>query len=359
MHLRAANLSPGTIQPYEEAALQFDAGHEANEHAADAGVRHGLAPDKAAEMVVQTFAGTAALLRARGCVRVFIEGGGVTVSRFLEGNLPDRLAGEVVETVPRRRIEVRAGEVSKGRTERHDAAMKVAGRVAERLDGLRGPMNVQIFCDGEDVNVIEINPRFGGGYPLSHHAGAHMARWMLEEHFGLPCTAGDESWEDGVVMLRYDEAVFARREAAGVDRFGAPAPASGARSPGRPRQTGQTLVLGGSPNAVEQPQNILLFVDSSTCTSSPSTGSKRSTTSAKSTSVGALIERPPGWAPAGSAGPVNRRSRRRRSAGACSQPIRRSRTATLLPYSTGANASTGTFLSLPNRLEFSAAWART
>jgi pyrroline-5-carboxylate reductase len=32
----------------------------------DAGVRHGVPPDKAAQMVVQTFAGTAALLRARG-----------------------------------------------------------------------------------------------------------------------------------------------------------------------------------------------------------------------------------------------------------------------------------------------------
>lgn len=32
----------------------------------DAGVRHGLTPDRAAEMVVQTFAGTAALLKARG-----------------------------------------------------------------------------------------------------------------------------------------------------------------------------------------------------------------------------------------------------------------------------------------------------
>lgn len=31
------------------------------------------------------------LLRARGCARVFIEGGGVTVSRFLEANLLDRL----------------------------------------------------------------------------------------------------------------------------------------------------------------------------------------------------------------------------------------------------------------------------
>src|SRR3954452_19045794 len=63
-------------------------------------------------------------------------------------------------------------------------------------------------------------------------------------------------------------------------------------APGRPRQIGQTWVLGSAPNSVGQPQNILLFVDSSTCTSSPSTGSKRSTTSAKSTSVGALIARP-------------------------------------------------------------------
>ena len=31
------------------------------------------------------------LLHARGCARVFVEGGGVTVSRFLEANLLDRL----------------------------------------------------------------------------------------------------------------------------------------------------------------------------------------------------------------------------------------------------------------------------
>ena len=43
--------------------------------------------------------------------------------------------------------------------------------------------------------------------------------------------------------------------------------------PGRPRQTGQTWVFGSAPNAVEQPQNILDAVFSSTWTSSPSTGS--------------------------------------------------------------------------------------
>ena len=44
-------------------------------------------------------------------------------------------------------------------------------------------------------------------------------------------------------------------------------------APGSPRHTGQTWVLGSAPNAVAHPQNILVTVDSSTCTSSPSTGS--------------------------------------------------------------------------------------
>src|SRR6266849_3006539 len=45
------------------------------------------------------------------------------------------------------------------------------------------------------------------------------------------------------------------------------------RVPGRPRQTGQTLVFGGSPKRVEQPQKILVRVRSWTWTSRPITGS--------------------------------------------------------------------------------------
>src|SRR6266446_7057692 len=45
--------------------------------------------------------------------------------------------------------------------------------------------------------------------------------------------------------------------------------------PGRPRQTGQHWVLGGAPNSVLQPQNILLAVNSSACTSMPITASYR------------------------------------------------------------------------------------
>jgi carbamoyl-phosphate synthase large subunit len=57
--------------------------------------------------------------------------------------------------------------------------------------------------------VHEINARFGGGYPLADHAGASFARWLLEEatEGGRTVSAADD-WREGVVMIRYDEAVY-------------------------------------------------------------------------------------------------------------------------------------------------------
>lgn len=134
-------------------------------------------------------------------VQTKAEGDEYTVDVYVDAT------GTAVEAVPRRRLEVRAGEVSKARTERHEVAMGVARAVAERLDGLRGPLNVQMFCAGDTAAVIEVNPRFGGGYPLSHHAGAHFARWLVDETIGgrAPSSTG---WTAGLAMLRYDGEVI-------------------------------------------------------------------------------------------------------------------------------------------------------
>src|SRR5271170_2569577 len=45
------------------------------------------------------------------------------------------------------------------------------------------------------------------------------------------------------------------------------------KAPGRPRQTGQTLVFGGAPKRLAHPQKALVSVRSWTWTSSPMTGS--------------------------------------------------------------------------------------
>ncbi|XAM01270.1 ATP-grasp domain-containing protein [Phycisphaeraceae bacterium D3-23] len=116
-------------------------------------------------------------------------------------------------SVPRLRVETRSGEVSKGLTVRHDKVQRLAERVCEALPGGYGVFNVQIFVDNKtgDMRIIEFNPRFGGGYPLAHEAGAHYIHWLIEDTMGLPSSIVADQWRDGLMMMRYDEAIFVDR----------------------------------------------------------------------------------------------------------------------------------------------------
>jgi carbamoyl-phosphate synthase large subunit len=110
--------------------------------------------------------------------------------------------------IPHERLRVRSGEVEKGITVRDRALQDVAWRLGESLQGARGALCFQVRVDASGApSIFEINARFGGGYPLAHQAGARFALWMLEERLGLPKTA-DDGWRDGVLMLRFDDAVF-------------------------------------------------------------------------------------------------------------------------------------------------------
>ena len=122
--------------------------------------------------------------------------------------------GRAVCVVPRRRLETRGGEIAKGYTVR-DAELEGWGRrIAERLPGAFGPLTLQCFRrpDGR-LAFIEINPRFGGGFPLASRAGADYARWLLEWALGQPSAASADGWRADVAMLRYDDALFVPRTA--------------------------------------------------------------------------------------------------------------------------------------------------
>jgi carbamoyl-phosphate synthase large subunit len=83
-------------------------------------------------------------------------------------------------------------------------------RACESLPGAWGAMNIQIFLDesSEALNIIELNPRFGGGYPLAWQAGARYPKWLIEETLELPLSAERHGWRDRLVMLRWDAAAF-------------------------------------------------------------------------------------------------------------------------------------------------------
>ena len=120
--------------------------------------------------------------------------------------------GTVRSAVPRRRIKVRGGEVSKGVTERHAEVERLSRRVVEALPDAYGPLTIQVFADDDTTEVIEINPRFGGGYPLSWEAGARTTSWAIQDALGEDLDPASFEWTDGLVMLRYDQSVFLRAD---------------------------------------------------------------------------------------------------------------------------------------------------
>lgn len=125
-------------------------------------------------------------------------------------------AGRCRAVVPRLRLETRAGEVSKGVTVAHPELQRLSCEVVEALPGARGVITLQAIVTADGPRFIEINPRFGGGYPLSHHAGAWFTAALLAEAAGRPVRDEWFGWRDGQVMLRYDEAVFVSCRAVGL-----------------------------------------------------------------------------------------------------------------------------------------------
>lgn len=113
--------------------------------------------------------------------------------------------------VPRKRLEVRAGEVSKGVTKKNFVYDYLLERVSD-LPGARGCITLQFFVneETEDVRGLEVNPRFGGGFPLSYDAGANFTKWLIKEYLMRDTIDFFDTWENNLVMLRYDAKVLVR-----------------------------------------------------------------------------------------------------------------------------------------------------
>lgn len=111
--------------------------------------------------------------------------------------------------VPRKRIEVRGGEISKGITIKNELVEFLKSKM-NHIEGAAGCLTVQVFRNKNNKRVIgiEINPRFGGGYPLSYHANANYPKYIFQEYLLNEKLEYSDTWEDGLLMLRYDSEIL-------------------------------------------------------------------------------------------------------------------------------------------------------
>lgn len=127
-------------------------------------------------------------------VQEYIEGDEYTVDIFSD------FEANPICIVPRKRIEVRDGEVVKAVTVYDEKLIEQCKMIAKNL-GLVGMSCIQCIERDGEYYFIEINPRFAGGVTLSIHARANIPLYLSRIMAGEKLEYSKD-WQEGVYMSR-------------------------------------------------------------------------------------------------------------------------------------------------------------
>jgi carbamoyl-phosphate synthase large subunit len=111
-----------------------------------------------------------------------------------------------ITIVPRKRLATRSGEISKGLIIKDREIIQDVKKVVEVLKPI-GHITIQCIKTDRGIKYLEINPRFGGGAPMSIVAGADSPENLYRLISGEKLIY-TEKYQDNFLALRYDEAVF-------------------------------------------------------------------------------------------------------------------------------------------------------
>jgi carbamoyl-phosphate synthase large subunit len=99
-------------------------------------------------------------------------------------------------------IESKGGESIKGKTIKDWSLIEFGAFVAETL-GICGPANIQCFREGAEYLVTDVNPRFGGAFPLPTAAGSRYPELSVSLANGERPEPRLGEFREGVVMTRF------------------------------------------------------------------------------------------------------------------------------------------------------------
>lgn len=132
-------------------------------------------------------------------VQDFMEGREFTVDVFLDFD------GNLITVVPRLRMATRSGEISKGKIIKDKEIIDDIKGLVKALKPI-GHITVQLMKTNKGIEYIEINPRFGGGAPMSIQSGAdsceNLYRLLMGEKLEY-----NENYRDNIMFFRFDNSI--------------------------------------------------------------------------------------------------------------------------------------------------------
>jgi len=134
-------------------------------------------------------------------IQKWFSGVSVTIDVFGDGE------GNTASIIPRKRLKTRMGEVERSITISDDLFREQVLKIVKHFKPF-GAINLQCIVTSEGPVFLEINARFGGGYPLSDKAGAAFPKLLIDLMKGKKLPSNLGKYRKGLVMSRYEKAVY-------------------------------------------------------------------------------------------------------------------------------------------------------
>jgi len=131
------------------------------------------------------------------------------IQEFLEGaeysfDILNDFNGQTVTAVVKQKMKMRSGETDQGYAMR-DSGLAEWGMKLGRKLGHIGPLDVDFFIKEGEPYILELNSRFGGGYPITYLAGMDFPKILIDILNGDLDSSDYEKYhdyEEGIVMIK-------------------------------------------------------------------------------------------------------------------------------------------------------------
>lgn len=115
----------------------------------------------------------------------------------------DFITKKVVSIFIKVKEAMRAGETDKARSIQSEPLFKLIEELVTKA-GLVGPLDVDVFEVNGNYYISEINPRFGGGYPLAYECGVDFIQYIINNLQGNKNDTQIGNYEENIYMLKHD-----------------------------------------------------------------------------------------------------------------------------------------------------------
>jgi len=116
---------------------------------------------------------------------------------------------DIISTKPvaifiKQKIKMRAGETDKSVSVKDLKLFDFIKSFVSKV-GLIGIIDIDIFKVNNEYLILEVNPRFGGGYPHAYECGVNIPKMIINNIKGKINNEEIGHYDEGIYMMKYNE----------------------------------------------------------------------------------------------------------------------------------------------------------